>query len=149
MRALLAVVVVWMTIAGAAAAQTPSSQPSVALPPELERVLRDYEQAWSGRDASALARLFAEDGYVLPNGGEPVKGRDAIERHYQGSGGPLVLRAIAWASAGDIAYVIGGFAREQGQRDIGKFTLTLRRGERGRWLIVSDMDSPNQRSRQP
>ena len=29
--------------------------------------------------------------------------------------------------------------------DIGKFTLTLRKNQDGRWLIVSDMDSPNRR----
>jgi hypothetical protein len=35
--------------------------PSVTLPPELDRVLRDYEKAWQARDAAGLAALFAED----------------------------------------------------------------------------------------
>jgi hypothetical protein len=32
--------------------------PSVALPPGLDHVLRDYERAWRARDADALAGLF-------------------------------------------------------------------------------------------
>ena len=121
-----------------------TQEPSVKLAPELARVLTDYEAAWRGRDAAALARLFAEDGYVLPNGGAPVKGRAAIERHYAKAGGPLALRAIAFGAEGDVGYIIGGFALKEGEPDMGKFTLTLRKGGDGRWLIVSDMDSMNQ-----
>src|SRR5262249_25755892 len=53
----------------------PAPRPSVALPPELARVLPDYETAWGSRDAAALARLFAEDGFVLPGGKPPIRGR--------------------------------------------------------------------------
>lgn len=111
-------------------------------------MLRDYEKSWGAKDAAGLARLFAEDGYVLPNGGAPVKGRAAIERHYTGSGGPLFLRAFAYATEGNVGYILGGFTGTEGAPDGGKFTLTLRRGTDGRWLIVSDMDSPNRRARQ-
>lgn len=120
-------------------------EPSVKLPPALARVLTDYESAWRSRDAASLARLFAEDGLVLPNGGSPVRGRTAIRQHYSGQGGPLALRAIAFAADGAVGYIIGGFARHEGEPDIGKFTLTLSKGAGGRWLIVSDMDSPNRR----
>ena len=44
-----------------------------------------------------------------------------------------------------MGYVIGGFAREAGQPDVGKFTLTLRKDTDGRWLIMSVMDSDNSR----
>ena len=44
-----------------------------------------------------------------------------------------------------MAYIIGGFAREKGEPDIGKFTLTLRKGVDGRWVIMSDMDNGNSR----
>jgi ketosteroid isomerase-like protein len=121
-------------------------QPSVKLPPELARVLTDYEAAWRKRDAVALANLFAEDGFVLSNNRPPVRGRAAIQHAYKGAGGPLALRAIAFATEGSVGYIIGGFAREEGKPDIGKFTLTLRKGADGRWLIMSDMDNSN---RQP
>jgi acetyl esterase/lipase len=133
--------------AAPAAAQAPEvapgAQPSVELPPELARVLSDYEAAWQRKDAAALAALFAADGFVMAGGGLPVRGRAAIERHYTGSGGPLALRAIAFSTEGDLGYILGGFARRKGASDIGKFTLTLRRASDRRWQIVSDMDNDN------
>src|SRR6185436_9864317 len=66
-------------------------------PPEFAQVLSDYERAWQAKDERALAALFAEDGFVLPNGAPPVQGRSAIEAHYRGAGGPLALRALHWA----------------------------------------------------
>lgn len=120
---------------------------SVRLPPELARVLTDYETAWRAGDGAALERLFAPDGFVLANGGPPVRGRDAIRRYYKGPGGPLVLRAFAFATEGKVGYILGGFARQVGQPDVGKFTLTLRADADGRWLIASDMDNANAPSR--
>ncbi|MFW6198361.1 MAG: YybH family protein [Acidobacteriota bacterium] len=117
-------------------------EPSVELPLELRRVLDDYEVAWSARDPDALAALFTADGFVLSSRRPPVRGREAIREHYEGHGGPLSLRAIAWAAEGDIAYIIGAYAPREGEPDSGKFTLTLRR-EDGRWLIFSDMDNVN------
>jgi len=123
-----------------------SQEPTIALPRELARVLTDYEGAWSARDAKALAALFAEDGFVLPGGRPPVRGRDAIERYYQGHGGPLSLRAIAYATEGSVGYILGGYASEKGREDNGKFTLTLRKDASGKWWIFSDMDNSNRRN---
>jgi ketosteroid isomerase-like protein len=128
------------------APESAAATSDAALPEDFARVLRDYEAAWSAKDAKALAALFAEDGFVLPNGGTPVRGRAAIEAHYAASGGPLALRALDWAACGDVGFMIGLYGRERGAESSGKFTLTLRReGDGGRWLIVSDMDSPNAR----
>lgn len=143
-RALL-ITALLMTTSAVGQQQTPAAEPSVSLPSELARVLTDYEAAWSKKDPAALAALFAEDGFVLPNGRTPVRGRAAIQKHYTGHGGPLSLRAIAYAAEGGVGYIIGGYTETAGKPDIGKFTLTLRKGSDGRWLIVSDMDSPNQR----
>lgn len=130
---------------GSVQEQPVAQEPSVTLPPDLARVLTDYEAAWRNRDAAALARLFTEEGFVLADGHPPVKGRAAIRRYYAGSGGPLVLRALAFATDGAVGYIIGGFARRAGETDVGKFTLTLRKGGDGRWMIASDMDSSNRR----
>ena len=132
-----------LTVLGQASAA--AQLPSVPLPPELARVLTDYEGAWQQKDAAALAALFAENGFVLSSGALPVRGRAAIQKHYSGQGGPLSLRALAYAAEGSTGYIIGGFSREQGQPDIGKFTLTLHRASDGRWLIMSDMDNGNSR----
>ena len=157
LRAVLSIFVLAFTPAFACGEEPAAGElPSVRLPQELARVLTDYEAAWRAKDAAALARLFDEDGFVLANGGPPVRGRAAIERHYRGSGGPLALRAFAFATAADgsAGFILGGFAREAGKPDVGKFTLTLRRDDAspvvdaaggGRWLIVSDMDNGNSR----
>jgi ketosteroid isomerase-like protein len=131
--------------AGAALAQEAGSEPppSVKLPQELARVLTDYEAAWRAGDGAALARLFDEDSFVLPNGAPPVRGRAAVQKYYKGPGGVLVLRAFGYATEGEVGYILGGFSRQEGQPDVGKFTLTLRKGKDGRWLIVSDMDNGN------
>ena len=148
-----AFIVLWVLIGSVcAAAQQPNAatnqQPSINLPAELDRVLRDYEAAWTAKDAARLSRLFAEDGYVLPNGNPPAKGRAAIEAFYHGQGGPLFLRAIAYAAEGKVGYIIGGYAGTANSPDEGKFTLTLRKGSDGRWLIMSDMDNANRRRQQ-
>jgi ketosteroid isomerase-like protein len=149
MRQLVVAFLVLSAHAVVVGAQQPSqdSAPTVTLPPELARVLADYERAWQKRDAAALARLFADDGFVLPNGHAPVRGKAAIEAFYTGQGGPLALRAIAFGMDGSVGYILGGFATRAGEKDVGKFTLTLRKGADGRWLIVSDMDNPNARPR--
>jgi len=118
--------------------------PDAALPAPLERVLRDYEQAWRTGDAKALAGLFTEDGIVLQSNQPPVRGRSAIEAAYAGQGSsPLRLRALAYAVEGNTGYIIGAYSYGNNVGDIGKFTLTLKRVGDGPWMIFSDMDNGN------
>ena len=147
MRRLACVLAASMLMAGALRAQEPAPTPlpSITLPAELARVLTDYEDAWHKKDAAALAALFAEDGFVLPSGRAPVRGRDAIQKHYTGQGGPLALRALAFETGGSAGYIIGAYAGQKGSPDEGKFTLTLKKDAKGRWLIMSDMDNINSR----
>jgi ketosteroid isomerase-like protein len=128
-----------------AGAEAPADPPlpSVTLPPELSRVLTDYEAAWRSKDAVALALLFAEDGFVLQRNKPPVRGRAGIQKAYEGAGGPLVLRALAWATEGPVGYIIGAYSARAGEPDDGKFTLTLKKGPDGKWRIMSDMDNGN------
>ena len=134
-----------------AARDTTPALPSVTLPTALERVLRDYERHWAAGDGAALAELFAEDGFVLQGGQLPVRGRGAIRAMYsRQAGGALQLRALAFATADTVGYILGAYSYgNAGPGDIGKFTLTLKRGSGGRWLIFSDMDSLNPPRRRP
>ena len=147
-------------LAGSACAQSGTPQnrsdsaaravqlPSVELPPELDRVLRDYERGWRAGDAGGLAGLFAEDGFVLQGGRPSVRGRAAIQSAYTGqAGGPLRLRALAYATADTVGYIIGAYGYGDAPGDMGKFTLTLRRSPEGKWLIYSDMDNGSQPAR--
>ncbi|AWH51831.1 DUF4440 domain-containing protein [Stenotrophomonas sp. ESTM1D_MKCIP4_1] len=130
-------------LAGPAAAQQPTPRPPDSpLPPDLDRVLRDYEQAWRTGDAKALAALFTEDGWVLQSEHAPVRGRAAIEAAYAGQGSsPLRLRALAHAVEGNIGYIMGAYTYGSNVGDTGKFTLTLQRVADGPWMIFSDMDN--------
>jgi ketosteroid isomerase-like protein len=119
--------------------------PSVELPPELDRILRDYERAWAAQNGEALSRLFTEDGFAMPNGAPPIRGRAAIRRSYGRSGRPIVLRALSFATEGGAGHIIGAFRRRDETDDLGKFVLVLRRGKDGRWLIAADIDNSNSR----
>ena len=134
--------------AGSAQADAPAQPPlpSVELPKELDRVLRDYEREWAARSPAGLAALFVEDGFVLQGGRLPVRGRAAITEAYQRSaGGPLALRALAYATADTVGYIIGAYSSTKGAPDIGKFILALRRERGGTWRIAADMDNGNSR----
>jgi len=144
-------------VSTAGAQNTPSAEsppaplPSVTLPPPLDRVLRDYEHAWRSGDATAVAALFAEDGYVLQSGRNPIRGRAAIANAYKGqAGGPLKLRAFAYAASDTTGYILGAYGYGEGDNvpDMGKYTVTLRRSRGGPWLLFSDMDNGNQQRRQ-
>ena len=129
--------------ARAQTALTPSdSLPTVQLPAELDRVLRDYERLWKAGDAAALVMLFTEDGFVMQPGKPPVRGQEAMKRVYTGQGGgALKLRALAFAQSDTVGYIIGAYGYGDAPGDMGKFTLTLRRQRGGKWLIASDMDN--------
>ena len=127
-------------------AQTP---PAVALPVEIERVLKDYEKAWIAKDTGALAKLFTSDGMALPSGQLPAQGEDSIRKAYSPSvGSTLNLRPFAYSASGDLAYIIGGWGGASDKPEFGKFVLVLRRVS-GRWLIVADMDNSNMPRRSP
>ena len=131
-------------------AQTPDPAPlaSITLPPELARVLTDYETQWRfGGDS--LVKLFTEDAVLTVGGKPPMRGRAALAAHYAGPKGPLALRAIAYAAEGSVAWIVGGYTMQRGEPDIGKFILALRKGPNGRWLIFSDMDTGNAAMRRP
>jgi ketosteroid isomerase-like protein len=128
-----------------AQAQTFQPQPSVELPAELERVLRDYEQAWATNNAEALAALFTEKGFVPSNAGW-IAGRDAIAKKYASTGGDLRLRAVYYQVVDTVGYIIGayGYGVEAAQVDRGNFILALKKSDQGKWLIVADLDKGNQ-----
>ena len=122
--------------------------PSVTLPPALDRVLRDYERGWTAGDEAALAELFTADGFVLQGGRPPRRGRAAIREAYASAGAPVALRALAYATADSVGYIVGAYGERPGV-DQGKFVLALRRGRDGRWRIAADMDNPSPRAAPP
>jgi len=143
MRAyLMAPVLAAVLSVGPAAGQ---SLPTVSVPPEVDRVLRDYEKAWAANDAKGLAALFADDGIALPSNQPPARGTDSIAKAYSGGGGmPTFLRVIDYRASGDLATVVGAYGPAGQTRDVGKFVLVLRKVD-GRWLIAADIENANMR----
>ena len=144
MRASLLVLSI-LTTAPLAAQQatTAADSPSITLPPELDRVLRDYEKGWTGKDPQGLSRLFSEDGFALMSGTTGARGRPAIATIYAGAGGELKLRALSYSTEGGTGYIIGAYRYGAATADVGKFVLALKKGADGKWLIAADIDNGN------
>jgi hypothetical protein len=121
--------------------EAPAPLPSVDLPPELNRVLRDYEKHWKANDGAALSELFTVDGFI--NRGGWIRGKDAIRVAYSRSGGDLRLRAVGYATGDTVGYIVGGYRYGEATSDGGKFVLALRRAPRGEWKIAADLDAAN------
>lgn len=122
-------------------AQVPPPLPSVNLPPELDRVLRDYERHWKASNGQALSELFTPDGFI--NRGGWIRGQEAIRQAYSSSGGDLRLRALGFAAGDTVGYIVGGYRYGESTNDGGKFILALRRAPRGDWKIAADLDAAN------
>ncbi len=119
--------------------------PSVSVPAEIDQVLRAYERAWAANDAAALAALFAPDGFALPSGQPPARGKESIRKAYgHGGGQPTTLRALEYRASGDLAYLVGAYGPATQPGDVGKFVLVLRKVD-GRWLIAADIENANGR----
>ena len=125
-------------------AQNEVKQPTITLPAELDRILKDYEFAWQAGDEEALASLFVDDGYVSGETGW-LKGQDQIRGKYKNAQGDLKLRAIAYAVEGTTGYILGayGYGKDDSFTDRGIFVLTIQQATSGKWLIVADLDRSN------
>jgi ketosteroid isomerase-like protein len=140
--ALTILAVLFPGAAGAQPAPVPVvAPPAVVLPPELDRVLRDYERAWRDGDGAALAALFLEDGFAVQSGSPLARGRDAIAKNIDGPGGALQLSAYAFAVSESTGYIVGGFRYPETIGPGGRFVLALHKRQDGFWLIAADLDN--------
>jgi ketosteroid isomerase-like protein len=119
--------------------------PSVDLPTGLDRILRDYEREWKAGNATALAELFTENGFALPSGRPPFRGREAIAEAYGQAGGNLSLRALSFRTDGKVGFIIGAYSYDASAGDSGKFVLAIEKSPEGRWLIAADIDNSTRR----
>lgn len=136
--ALLAILVPATTLAQDADTRLPS----IDLPQDLDRVLRDYERDWQAGDESGLAGLFTADGVIRSDEGW-IRGPDAIRERYASAGGDLRLRAVAFSTSATAGYIVGAYGYGDGasERDRGVFVLALRReSPDDPWLIAADLD---------
>ena len=94
----------------------------------IDRVNRQFVEAFNRGDAAGAVAVYTEDATILPPGGPRVRGRDGIRQFWQAvmdSG----VRAVALQT--DDLEVVGEMARE-----IGTGTLTVR-AEDGQEQLVT------------
>ena len=113
---------------------------------ELKTLIRDYAQTYSRHDPKGLANLYAEDGLLLPPNRPMGKGRAAIADFWRKIGGKLTLTPELVRANGDVGYVVGRFAFNDGPPS-GKFTVTARRDANKKWVITSDMWNDDEASK--
>lgn len=127
--------------------QSDSQKP--ATPEELSQMNKDFAKALVARDALAAALLYAEDASLLPPNEQIVKGRDNIQKYWQGAIDAGLIAAsvstIASGSNGDLGYEIGTFelqfkgANDSIIYDKGKYTELLKRNAEGKWISIYGM----------
>ena len=111
--------------------------PVVTLPPDLDRLLRDFERNWQAPDnKTALAEQFTDSG-VFQYADDWLRGRPAIRMMLLGSGGALGLRAQAFSIEERVGHVAGAYGvyRDTVWVDQGRFLFALRRDRGTPWRI--------------
>ena len=116
----------------------------------IEKLNAEWMAAFNKGDAAAVAALYSEDAYILPNGAEIAKGRRAIEAYFKKSVqqlGDAKLKTVDLQSLGP------GSAREVGtfnfktkgdspQEVVGKYVAVWRKMG-GQWKLITDIWNMN------
>jgi uncharacterized protein (TIGR02246 family) len=109
---------------------------------EIAESNRRFVAAASRGDAWAMASVYADDAELLPPNAKPLRGRDAIERFWQG-GIEMGIQSVAidthrLESAGRLAYEVGTYTLQIGTNgasatEVGKCILIHRRLPDNSW----------------
>ncbi len=106
---------------------------------------RSFMEAVAGRDAAAIARLYTEEGQVLPPHSEAIVGRNGIEAFWRAAIGRGItavrLETVEVFDHGDSAYEVGRYTLGTaggGTAGHGKY-LVVWRLEGGEWRLHRDI----------
>lgn len=109
---------------------------------QAEVVLSRYADAYNQGDAAALARVYTEDSVLLPQQGEIVRGRGAIEAFWSKNlGRDLDLQVEAAELSGKIGWAAGTWSlatADPNTRSSGHFVVAMRQDPDGVWRLSSD-----------
>jgi uncharacterized protein (TIGR02246 family) len=115
----------------------------------IEAANAQFSAAAAKGDGVGLAALYAADGQVLPAGGDVIRGRDAIQKFWQGaldSGiAGVGLKTLEVFAQGPTATEVGQYelTDKTGKvLDHGKYIVIWKR-EGGHWKLLRDMFSTN------
>jgi len=116
----------------------------------VEAVNKQFSQAIAKGDAEGCAGLYTATARVLPPSAEPVEGREAILKLWQGfvaSGlRDLALTTSEATASGDTAYEVGSYVLKtpDGQvADRGKYVVVWKK-EGGGWKLHRDIWNSSQ-----
>lgn len=114
--------------------------PTIELPEDLARLLREREKGWN--DKSVLAPLFTEDSLVLDIREHLwIRGRAEVAAYLaENFARPYRMTPIAYGVDGSSGHIAGYFTRGDGAatRHFGQVLLSLKKGADGVWRIVAE-----------
>ncbi len=123
--------------------------PADEVRPAIEAANAQFTAAVAQHDGAAMAALYAVGGEVLPPGSEPVKGRAAIQKFWQGaldSGvAAIELKTVEIFGRGPTATEVGRYELRDAagkSLDHGKYIVVWRR-DGATWQLLRDMFSTN------
>lgn len=110
----------------------------------IEAMTAKWEAALNAGDAAAMTGLYAKDAALMPPGGEPVKGHDAITEVWGGMTSEGVtgkLKAVEVYGMGDMAVEVGTYtlnSADGSHLDHGKYMVLYKKVD-GEWYLYRDM----------
>jgi uncharacterized protein (TIGR02246 family) len=115
--------------------------------PAIEAREREFVEAFNGGDAAGVARLFTEDGRVLPPNARAVQGRANVEAFMKEdlAQASLSLRLLTVHASADLCVAVGlsEVERHPGgaspEKDIGKYIEVWTHQSDGSWLLAEDI----------
>jgi uncharacterized protein (TIGR02246 family) len=116
----------------------------------IEKLNDAWTAAFNKGDAAAVAAMYTEDAYVLPPGGEMVKGRPAIEAFWrqaaQQFGDAKLTTLDVLALGGEAAREIGTVTlktkSQPPQQIVGKYAVVWRKSGAD-WKLATDIWNSN------
>ena len=113
----------------------------------IEAGNRKFEEAVAKGDAAAIAKLYAEDGEILPPNSPPLKGREAIQKEFTGLVGAfkkITLKTREVHPMGNLALEVSSWKLEDasGKGPEGK-AMVLWKKTGSTWQLYRDMWSGN------
>jgi ketosteroid isomerase-like protein len=115
----------------------------------IETANSQFSAAAAKGDGAALAAMYSPDAQVMPAGGEPIRGAEAIQKFWQGALGSgvaaIALKTIEVFGHGPTATEVGEYQlRDKAGKvlDHGKYIVVWQHAA-GKWKLLRDMFSTN------
>ena len=116
---------------------------------EIEAVIGEFETAFNGKDAAAIAALYTEDAAIFPPDGPRIDGREGIGNYWRAGIDAgltnLDLSATEIVDSGSFAYEVANFsfkapAANGASTDVkGQYIVIWTKDSAGKWRLHRDI----------